>query len=262
MRRIPGRVTRPSGTVPLARAISKLGIASRKQAIEAIVAGRVKVGDRVVTDPGHAINPERARIVLDDAVVDRPAWRTILLNKPRGVVTTRRDPQGRKTIYDVLHALSPSKDGDIGSWLAPVGRLDAATSGLLLLTNDTKLADWLMDPSNAVVRVYLVTVLGRVSDDERARLESGIVDRDETLRAEQVTIRKASGRETHLVVRLTEGKNREIRRMCGSIGHEVTALARVAIGKLELGTLGPGEWREVSRGEIRGAFPAATMRRA
>src|SRR4249919_1322918 len=121
----------PVGTVPLARAISKLGIASRKQAIEAILAGRVTVGGRVVTEPGHPVNPERARITIDGESAGRTAWRAILLNKPRGVVTTRRDPEGRKTIYDVL--------GDLGAWVAPVGRLDAATSGLLLLTNDTKL---------------------------------------------------------------------------------------------------------------------------
>jgi 23S rRNA pseudouridine2605 synthase len=221
----------------------------------------VKVGDRVITDPGHAINPERARIVLDDAVVDPAAWRTILLNKPRGVVTTRRDPQGRKTIYDVLPALSLSKGDDVGGWLAPVGRLDAATSGLLLLTNDTKLADWLMDPTNGVIRVYRVTVRGRVSDDERARLETGIVDRGETLRAKEVTIRKASGRETHLIVALTEGRNREIRRMFAAIGHELTALARVAIGTIELGSVAAGAWREVSRGEVRRAFPEAPFRK-
>jgi 23S rRNA pseudouridine2605 synthase len=240
--------------VPLARAISKLGIASRKQAIDAILAGRVKVGGQVVRDPGHPVNPERARIVLDDAPADRAAWRTVLLNKPRGVVATRRDPEGRKTIYDVL--------GDLGAWLGPVGRLDAATSGLLLLTNDTKLADWLMDPAHAVVRVYRVTVRGRVIDDEVASVEAGVADRDETLRAEAVTIRRASGRETHLIVRLTEGKNREIRRMFAAIGHEVTALARVAIGPLELGTLAPGEWRDVSREEMRKAFPAAPLRKA
>jgi len=241
------------GTVPLARAISKLGIASRRQAIEAILAGRVTVGGRVVTLPGHPVNPERARIAIDGEATGQTPWRTILLNKPRGVVTTRRDPEGRKTIYDVL--------GDLGGWIAPVGRLDAATSGLLLLTNDTKLADWLMDPRNAVVRAYRVTVRGCVSQDERLRLEKGIVDRGQTLRAELVTIRKASARETHLIVRLTEGKNREIRRMFAATGHDVTALARVAIGALELAGLEPGEWREVSRGEIRSAFPAAPVRR-
>jgi 23S rRNA pseudouridine2605 synthase len=247
------RSRRPAGTVPLARAISKLGIASRRVAIDAILAGRVRVSGLVVTDPGVAVSPERAAITLDDEPVERAGWRTIVLNKPRGVVTTRRDPQGRKTIYDVLR--------DLDGWLAPVGRLDAATSGLLLLTNDTLLASWLMDPSNAVVRVYRVTVRGRLSDDDRGRLETGIVDRGETLRAEEVTIRKASGRETHLIVRLTEGKHREIRRLFASIGHKVTALSRLAIGAIELTTLGPGEWRDVSREEMRKAFPAASVRR-
>ena len=186
--------------MPLARAISKLGIASRTQAIDAILAGRVTVGGRVITEPGHPINPERARIEIDGDATGPAAWRAILLNKPRGVVTTRRDPEGRKTIYGVL--------GDLGGWMAPVGRLDAATSGVLLLTNDTKFADWLMDPGNGVVRVYRVTVRGRVSEDEGLGLEKGVVDRGETLRAEQVTIRKASARETHLIVRLTEGRNR------------------------------------------------------
>lgn len=239
--------------VALARAMSKLGIASRKQAIEAILDGRVTLGGRLVTDPGHPVDPETARIAIDGTAVGSTTWRAVLLHKPRGVVTTRRDPDGRKTVYDVL--------GDVGGWLAPVGRLDAATSGLLLLTNDTKLADWLMDPANAVVRVYRVIVRGRVTGDEVARIEAGIVDRAETLRAKDVTIRKASGRETHLIVRLTEGKNREIRRMFAAIGHEVTALARVAIGELEIRRLAAGEWREVSREEMRRAFPAALMRR-
>jgi 23S rRNA pseudouridine2605 synthase len=221
-------------------------------AIEAILAGRVRVSGRVVTDPGVAVAPERATITLDDEPVERAEWRTIVLNKPRGVVTTRKDPQGRRTIYDVV--------GDLDGWLAPVGRLDAATSGLLLLTNDTPLAAWLMDPSNGVVRVYRVTVRGRVTDDDRERLERGVVDRGETLKANEATIRKASGRETHLIVRLTEGKNREIRRLFRAVGHDVTALARVAIGGLELAGLAAGAWREVSRGEIRSAFPAAPLR--
>jgi 23S rRNA pseudouridine2605 synthase len=255
--------------VPLARAISKLGIASRTQAINAILAGRVTVRGRVVTNPGHPVNPETARIAIDGETSRQADWRTVLLHKPRGVVTTRRDPEGRRTVYDVLDGMGVKGDqrsqGDQGAgtvaWLAPVGRLDAATSGLLLLTNDTKLADWLMDPANAVVRVYRVTVRGRVTDDDVERLQAGISERGQLLRAEDVTIRKASGRETHLIVRLTEGKNREIRRMFTAIGHEVTALARVAIGSLELGTLKTGDWREVSREEMRKAFPAASMRR-
>jgi 23S rRNA pseudouridine2605 synthase len=137
-----------------------------------------------------------------------------------------------------------------------VGRLDAATSGLLLLTNDTQLAAWLTDPEHAVTRVYRVTVRGRVTHDEAQRLKEGIVDRGERLSASSVTVRKASGRETHLIVELTEGKNREIRRLCAAIGHEVTSLARIAFGGLTLGDLQPGRWREISREDVRRTFPA------
>jgi 23S rRNA pseudouridine2605 synthase len=180
---------------------------------------------------------------VDDQPVGRARSRTIALNKPRGVVTTRRDPEGRPTVYDVL--------GDVGSWLAPVGRLDAATSGLLLLTNDTRLAAWLTDPANAVPRVYTVTVRGRVPEEACRRLEAGLIDRGEWLRAVKATIRKASSRETHLVVELAEGRYREVRRLFAAIGHEVTALSRIAIGGLQLGNLAPGKWRELSLTEIQ-----------
>jgi 23S rRNA pseudouridine2605 synthase len=229
--------------VPLARALSKLGVFSRRVAIDAILAGRVEVDGARVLDPGRAVSPEQSRIAVDDQPVGRARSRTIALNKPRGVVTTRRDPEGRTTVYDVL--------GDVGSWLAPVGRLDAATSGLLLLTNDTRLAAWLTDPASAVPRVYTVTVRGRVPEEACRRLEDGLVDRGERLRAVKVTIRKASSRETHLVVELAEGRYREVRRLFAAIGHEVTALSRIAIGGLRLGDLAPGKWRELSLAEIQ-----------
>jgi 23S rRNA pseudouridine2605 synthase len=170
------------------------------------------------------------------------------------VVTTRRDPEGRPTVYDVL--ARAAGEHSMTEWLAPVGRLDAATSGLLLLTNDTRLAAWLTDPAHAVARVYRVTVRGRVSGEDAQRLREGIVDRDERLSASSVTVRKASGRETHLMLELTEGKNREIRRLCTAIGHEVTSLARIAFGGLTLGDLPPGGWREISPEEVRRAFPS------
>ena len=238
--------------MPLARALSKLGLLSRTEAITAILAGRVQVDGRVICDPGHRVVPERVGVSIDGADTSPPRWRTIAFNKPRGVVTTRRDPQGRPTVYDALskvHGQSP-----VTEWLAPVGRLDAATSGLLLLTNDTQLAAWLTDPANAVVRVYRVTVRGRVSETAAQRLREGVLDRGERLSASSVTIRKASGRETHLIVELTEGKNREIRRLCAAIGHEVTSLARVAFGGLTLDDLRPGEWRDVSQADVRRAF--------
>jgi 23S rRNA pseudouridine2605 synthase len=216
--------------VPLGRALSKLGILSRAQAAVAIRAGRVRVDGRVVLDPAHLVVPERARIVVDGLPRAKAAWRTILFHKPRGVVTTRSDPEGRRTVFDLL--------GDAAAGLNAVGRLDLATSGLLLLTTDTQLANWIADPDNAVPRVYVVTVRGEVSDETLARLGAG------------VALRKRSRRESHLVVELREGKNRQVRRMFEAHGHEVTRLKRVSLGGLELGALEPGQWREVGRAEL------------
>jgi len=234
-------------SVPLNRALSKLGVLSRAQATEAIRAGRVTVDGRVVRDPLHSVVPERAVIQVDGARSARARWRTIAFHKPRGVVTTRRDPEGRPTIYDVL--------GDAARGLVPVGRLDLATSGLLLLTNDTRLADAVTDPRSGVPRIYTVTVRGRLDPALADRLTSGITDRGERLQAERVVVRKASGRETHLVVELREGRNREVRRLLAAVGHEVTRLARVSIGGVDLGGLAPGQWRELSPAEIARAFP-------
>jgi 23S rRNA pseudouridine2605 synthase len=223
--------------VLLNRALSKLGILSRSQATEAIRSGRVRVDGRVVTNPAADVVPERAQITVDGRRRARAAWRTIVFHKPRGVVTTRHDPEGRQTIYDVI--------GTSARGLIAVGRLDLATSGLLLLTTDTRLAHRITDPANAVPRVYLVTVRGRVTDEEAARLD-----------AASVIVRKASNRETHLTVELHRGRNREVRMLFESIGHEVTMLKRVRFGGLEMGRLAPGEWRELTRTEIEAAFPA------
>ena len=225
--------------VPLNRALSKLGILSRAQATEAIRAGRVRVGGRIVDDPAHLVVPERVRITLDEAPQVRVEWRTILLHKPRGVVTTRRDPEGRDTVFDVI--------GDDVRGVNAVGRLDRATSGLLLLTTDSQFANWITDPANGVARVYVVTVRGKVTDADLEPLDA------------EVTLRKASGRESHLIVQLRTGKHREVRRLFEGIGREVTRLKRVTFGGLELGSLEPGRWREVSRTELRAAFPDAPI---
>jgi 23S rRNA pseudouridine2605 synthase len=213
-------------TTPLNRALSKLGILSRSQATEAIRSGRVRVDGRIVTEPLQPVVPERVRISVDEAPQPRAAWRTLLFHKPRGVVTTRRDPEGRRTIYDVL--------GEAGEGLIAAGRLDLATSGLLVMTNDTRLANWITDPKNAIPRIYVVTVSGEV-----------------TATLPGVTVRKRSKRETHLVVELRQGRNREIRNMFAGIGHEVTRLKRVQFGGLELGDLPPGQWRELTRADVR-----------
>lgn len=240
------------GRVPLERAISKLGLASRTEARALIREGRVTVDGRPATDPLQEVVPESARIGIDGQRAERPRPVTVLLHKPRGMVTTRSDPEGRPTVYGCLEGLDVH--------VVPVGRLDAATSGLLLLTNDTRFADWVTDPRNEVPRVYLVTVRGELMDERARQLEEGVEDEGERLSARAVTVRKRSKRETHLVVELTEGKNREIRRMLAAVGHEVTKLKRVSFGGLELGDLEPGRWREVGEEELRGAFSGAASR--
>lgn len=237
---------RSPGTVSLNRALSKLGILSRAQATEAIRAGRVTVSGGVVRDPSFLVTPERARIAVDGVASAKQSWRALLFHKPRGVVTTRDDPEGRPTIYDVI--------GEPARGLIAVGRLDLATSGLLILTNDTQLAHRIADPANAVSRVYIVTVRGEVTEDERAALERGVVRGRERLQASAVQIRKRSRRESHLTIELQEGKNREVRRLCEAIGHEVTRLKRVGLGGLELGALEPGQWRPLTRTEAFAAF--------
>lgn len=238
--------------VHLNRLLSKRGILTRSEANTAILAGRVSVNGRVVRDPGTPIDPTSARITLDGHATTVRTWRTILFYKPRGVMTTRRDPEGRTTIYDVL--------GEAARGLVPVGRLDRATSGLLLLTSDTTLADQITDPRHEVPRVYAVTVRGEVTRESGDRLEHGVLENRVLLKAETVTLRKSSGRESHLVVTLHEGKNREIRRLFEAIGHQVTRLKRISFGTLRLGDLAPGQWRELYESEMREAFPAFTTK--
>ncbi len=197
------------------------------------------VAGRVVRDASLEVVPERAEIVVAGRRAGRRPWRTLALHKPRGVVTTRRDPEGRRTVFDLL--------GDAGATLVTVGRLDLATTGLLLFTTDTQLANRLTDPATGIIRRYIVTVRGEFTDEAAALMESG----RGTMRAHSVSVRKRSARETHLIVELTEGQNREVRRLCEAAGHEVTRLKRIAFGAIELGDLPLGRWREVTREEIK-----------
>src|SRR3954468_11295184 len=218
--------------------MSKLGLASRSEAQRLVRDGAVTVNGRVVEDPLAAVVPERDAIAIAGRRAPERPWRTIAFHKPRGTVTTRRDPQGRRTAFDVL--------GETAEGLVAVGRLDLATSGLLLLTTDTQLAERLTNPKNAVVRRYVVTARDEVTDEACTVLQRGI----DGLHASRVTVRKRSRRETHLIVELTEGKNRKIRRLFEAIDRPVTKLMRIAYGSVELGTLQPGEWREITRDEL------------
>ena len=233
-------------TVSLERALSKLGLASRTQARALISAGRVRIDGAVVRDPGRKVVPERVAISIDGELTVAVTPLTIVLHKPRGVVTTREDPEGRTTVYDLLT--------DVPVRVVPVGRLDLATSGLLILTNDTRMADWLTDPRSEVPRVYLVTARGRVTPETIEQLTLGVTSRGETLAATAAELRKASSRESHLVITLNEGKNREIRRLLEAVGHPVTRLRRVQFGGLTLEGLAPGAWRAVTDQELSEAF--------
>lgn len=218
------RRRKPTGDrVPLSRALSKLGVLSRKQAVEAIRAGRVSVDGRIVRHEAVLVVPERVRLRVDGVERRRVPWRAIVFHKPRGVVTTRRDPEGRPTVYDVL--------GEAAAGLIAVGRLDLATSGLLLLTSDTRLGDWITDPAHEVPRVYAVTVRGRVAASRLAAFTAGIA------------IRKASARESHFTVELHEGRNRQVRRMTAAVGLPTLRLIRWSVGRWTLADMAPGESR-------------------
>ncbi len=236
---------------PLNRILSKRGISSRTQADALIRAGKVRVGGQVIRDPLRAFELERTDIQIDGAEPTRQAPLTIAFHKPKGTVVTRSDEKGRPTVFDLLENL-PN--------LVAVGRLDLATTGLLILTNDTEFSGWVTDPKNSIPRVYVVTVRGNVAEETVQRLVQGIDEKGELLQAEQIEIIKASNRETHLKVTLTEGKNREIRRMFKHLEHEVTRLKRISFGGIELGTTAPGKWRELSQADLASAFPNAPLR--
>jgi 23S rRNA pseudouridine2605 synthase len=236
--------------VSLARALSKLGVCSRAQGETLVRAGRVRVGGAVVRDPARRVDLARDRIVVDDAPVRAAARVYLALNKPRGLVTTRDDPQGRPTVYECLTdpALPP---------VAPVGRLDRASEGLLLFTNDTRWAARLLEPASHVDKRYHVQV-GCVPDDALvARMRAGVVDAGEPLAVKDARVLRSGGRTGWLEVVLDEGRNRHIRRLLAALDVEVRRLVRVAIGPLALGELAKGEVRALTADEVRALARAA-----
>lgn len=236
---------RTTGPLSLARALSKFGVCSRAEACRWIEAGRVQVGGKVVRFPARRIDPRRDEVRVDGRRVGDDTERIVLvLHKPVGYITSRGDPGGRPTIYDLL--------GDVGRWVFPVGRLDRDTSGLLVLTNDHRLGQRLTDPEAHVPKRYHVRVRGVPSADalrvlgDGAPLGAGMVSRPARVRS----LGTARGGGSWLEIVLFEGKNRQVRRMCANLGHGVEELARIAVGGLELGDLAPGEWRQLTAAEV------------
>lgn len=227
----------------LARVISKRGICSRSQAESAIRAGRVRVDGRLVTDPEARTSPEAA-IVIDDAAAEPVVHRYFMLNKPRGVVTTAKDEHGRPTVYQAFAAAGPG-------WVAPVGRLDKASEGLLLFSNDSEWAARVTAPQSHLEKTYHVQVDCQPDADLIARLQAGIDDDGEHLSAVSVRELRRGEKKAWLEIVLDEGRNRQIRRLLAAFDVSVLRLVRVAIGSLQLGELGKGEWRELDEDEVR-----------
>ncbi len=244
-------------TVGLARALSKMGVASRTEASRLIASGRVKVNGCVIRDPEAPVRLASNRILLDDAPVRPVAKRYLALNKPRGLVTTAHDEQGRSTVYACL---PETEDG----WIAPVGRLDKASEGLIFFTNDTVWAQNILDPASHLSKVYHVQINRHLSETELDALRSGVVLEDGTrAHAESVQVLRQGVRNTWLAIALYGGLNRQIRRMLTALGCEVLRLVRVSIGPVALGDLPKGQSRPLTEKELRAITAAlATGRRS
>jgi 23S rRNA pseudouridine2605 synthase len=229
--------------VTLDRILSRFGIASRQDARLAIRRGRLKVNGRVIRDPDFWVSTGEDVVQLDGERLKPSRKIYLLFYKPKGVVTSHGDPDGRKTVYAYL--------GDLGKWVFPVGRLDKDTSGLLLMTNDTSFAELVTNPKSNVAKAYRVKVSGLVQDAVIAQLQKGIrMRRGDWARPLAVCRLQDRGQHTWLEVVLTEGKNREIRRMMEVVGFKVLKLVRTAIGSLTLEGLEIGKWRNVTLREV------------
>lgn len=212
------------------------------QAEKLIAEGRVSVAGRKITDLSHWVDIEADRIAVDGTVIAAQARVYIMLNKPRGLVTTRDDPEGRPTVFSCLDNV------DVPS-LSPVGRLDKASEGLLLFTNDTVLAQRLLDPETHLGKVYHVQVRGIFGEAMAARMVEGVTEGGELLRALRVERLKSGDRNSWIEVELDEGRNRQIRRMLDVLGFECLRLLRVSIGEIRLGDLPKGASRPLTEAE-------------
>lgn len=234
----------------LDRVLSRFGLASRTEAREKILAGQVKVNGGVVRDPDRWTDP-RADIIHIGGKRLRQARKVYLLfYKPKGVITSHGDPDGRKTVYDCLGREVP--------WVTPVGRLDKDTSGLLLLTNDTDFANYITDPASQVPKTYLVKANMLVSDEVLAQLARGIeLKRGDWARPQSVRRVEDRGKYSWLEIVLTEGKNREVRRLLEAVGLATLKLVRTRIGPCTMEGLQVGKWRDLLPSE-RSLFYAST----
>lgn len=234
---------KPKPAMTLDRVLSRFGIASRADARKAIREGRLKINGRVIRDPECWARPGQDVIHLDGRRLKPEKKAYLLFYKPKGVITSHGDSHDRKTVYEYL--------GGHSQWVFPVGRLDKDTSGLLLFTNDTEFADFVTNPHSLVPKTYLVKANGLLPNEVIVALRAGVrMKRGDWAMPLSVERVQDRGKYTWLNVRLTEGKNREVRRMLEAVGYKVLKLVRTAIGPLTLEGLEVGKWRKLTSTEI------------
>ncbi|PYR79030.1 MAG: rRNA pseudouridine synthase [Acidobacteria bacterium] len=226
----------------LERVLSKAGIGSRTDARAWIAEGRVKVNGRITRDPDQWIDMARDRVRFDNEPLEARARVYVLLYKPTGYLTTYKDPQGRPTVYELIE--------DVGTFVSPVGRLDLDTSGLLLMTNDNQFAERVTNPESHVPKTYLVKASTLLTDEQLQQLRDGIELSDGPTRPAAVKRLRDSAKYTHFEITLTEGRNRQVRRMVEALDATVLKLVRIRIGPIAIGTLQIGKWRALTPTEV------------
>lgn len=226
--------------VSLARILSKLGYCSRSEAVRLIENGKVKVNGEIVRDASGWYSPDHDVFEVEDAALIKKKFVYIAMNKPTGIVTTRSDERGRRTVYDLL-------GDEVGQWIFPVGRLDKETSGLLLMTNDNQLGERLTSPHSKVPKTYRVELEGVVTPSQLKQFEDGMMLDDEQLMpaiVEQIS-------DTIIEITIYEGKNRQVRRMFEAVGLNVVSLHRIKIGNLSMPDVAIGGWKYLSAKEVK-----------
>ena len=226
----------------LERVLSKAGVGSRVDARSWTHAGRVRVNGQITRNPDQWIDMKRDRVLFDGNPLVARERIYLLLYKPTGYLTTYKDPEGRPTVYDLI--------ADAGTFLSPVGRLDLDTSGLLLMTNDNQFAERVTNPNSHVPKTYLVKASAVLTDTQLQQLRDGIELADGPTRPALVTRLRDSGKYTHFEITLTEGRNRQVRRMVEALEAKVLKLVRVRIGHIAIGRLPIGKWRLLTAAEV------------
>ena len=213
----------------------------------------MRVNGHVVEDPDVWIDFDRDQILFDDKPLQAKLPLYVLLYKPAGYITTFKDPEGRPTVYDLI--------ADVDTFVSPVGRLDLDTSGLLILTNDTQFAERLTNPDHKIAKTYLVKCADLLSDEALDKLRAGVELSDGPTRPAQVKRVRDSGKYSHLEIRITEGRNRQVRRMIEAVGSKVLKLVRTAIGPIEIAGLKIGTWRPLEDREVAALIGSPTPRK-